>query len=115
MKFERGNKPIESMNVGRKSLAQEIDQVYKRGPTLPHPIHPGQYVNELWKIDVATVPHLLRQIQEGSIDIEDYCFDIPEEPEYEGSRTLRFFKDYKGKWLKYKRVYYKIPNEFRKK
>lgn len=112
MIFERGNTTAESLNIGRKALAQEIDLMYKAGAPY-RSLADGKMIQELTIIDPRNIPLHIKAIIRGEEISSNYCFDIPEQPEHEGNRPLKFFKDYRGKWLKYKGEYFRIPCNLR--
>lgn len=106
--FKRNRDPKEALLIGEITKAQEIEFLYLATPTLHQD---GKKYKELNIMDPINSHLILQDIVDGKLNPEDYVFDIPELPEMNGKKPIKFFHSYTGKYLKYQDSYYKMPNE----
>lgn len=106
--FKRNRDPKEALVIGEVFNAQVIEFLY-----LATPVHhsDGKAYREIQIMDPINSHLILQDIIDGKLNPDDYVFDIPELPEMEGKKPIKFFRNFAGKYLKYQDSYYRMPDE----
>ena len=104
MNFKRGQDPKEAIGVGLKANAPLIGLLYKIEYKKDYNWDYTPSISERKTLNIVNsgeVIHILEGLVNGTIPLENFAFEKESEPESELVRDLKFFTEYKGKYLRY--------------